>query len=212
MTSKKINDSFAEIYISYTMKNLLLLFLFVLSMQVSHVSAQKQIEVEGVVLPRTIDFKQRQLMLNGVGIRSKMWVDVYVQALYLSELSQDAERIIESNSEMAIRLQITSSMVTSDKLSKSLNKGLVKSIGDGNLANFKSQIAMLESLLNKEKTVKDDAFNLIYNSADESLWVFKNDRYEGKIPGFEFKKLFFGIWLSNKPVDEKLKNDLLGKS
>ena len=194
------------------MKNLLLLFLFVFSVQFNHVSAQKQIEVDGVVLPRTVEFKQRTLMLNGVGTRSKMWVDVYVQALYLSELSQDAETIIDSNTEMGIRLQITSSMVTSDKLSKSLNKGLMKSIGDGDITKFKSQIAILESLLNKEKTFKDDAFNLIYNSADESLWVFKNDRYEGKIPGFEFKKLFFGIWLSNKPVDDKLKNDLLGKS
>lgn len=194
------------------MKNLLLLFVFLFSVQFSQVSAQKQIEVDGVILPRTIEFKQRTLLLNGVGVRSKMWVDVYVQALYLSDLSQNAESILESNSEMAIRLQITSSMVTSEKLSKSLNKGLVKSIGDGNLSKFKSQIALLESLLNKEKTFKDDAINLIYNPADESLWVYKNDRYEGKIPGLEFKKVFFGIWLSNNPVDEKLKNDLLGKS
>ena len=194
------------------MKNLLLLFVFLFSVQFSQVSAQKQIEVDGVILPRTIEFKQRTLLLNGVGVRSKMWVDVYVQALYLSDLSQNAESILESNSEMAIRLQITSSMVTSEKLSKSLNKGLVKSIGDGNLGKFKSQIALLESLLNKEKTFKDDAINLIYNPADESLWVYKNDRYEGKIPGLEFKKVFFGIWLSDNPVDEKLKNDLLGKS
>ena len=194
------------------MKNILLLFVFVFSVQFSQVSAQKQIEVDGVILPRTIEFKQRTLMLNGVGIRSKMWVDVYVQALYLSDLSQNAESILESNSEMAIRLQITSSMVTSEKLSKSLNKGLIKSIGDGNLSKFKTQIALLESLLNKEKTFKDDAINLIYNPADESLWVYKNDRYEGKIPGLEFKKVFFGIWLSDNPVDEKLKNDLLGKS
>lgn len=194
------------------MKNFLLLFVFLFSVQFSQVSAQKQIEVDGVTLPRTIEFKQRTLLLNGVGVRSKMWVDVYVQALYLSDLSQNAESILESNSEMAIRLQITSSMVTSEKLSKSLNKGLVKSIGEGNLSKFKSQIALLESLLNKEKTFKDDAINLIYNPADESLWVYKNDRYEGKIPGLEFKKVFFGIWLSDNPVDEKLKNDLLGKS
>lgn len=194
------------------MKKTLLLFVFVFFAQFSSVSAQKQIEVDGVILPRTIEFKQRTLMLNGVGIRSKMWIDVYVQALYLSDLSQNAEAILESNSEMAIRLQITSSMVTSEKLSKSLNKGLVKSIGDGNLSKFKSQIALLESLLNKEKTFKDDAINLIYNPADESLWVFKNDKYEGKVPGLEFKKVFFGIWLSNNPVDENLKNDLLGKS
>ncbi len=193
------------------MKNLLLLLVFMVSAQFNQVCAQKEIEVEGVILPRTIEFEKRTLSLNGVGVRSKMWVEVYVQALYLSKLSQDAESIIESNTEMGVRLQITSSLVSSNKLSKSLNKGLVKSVGEENVEKFRTQIDLLEKLLNREKTVKDDAFNLIYSPSDESIWVYKNNKLEGKIQGFEFKKAFFGIWLSKKPVDEKLKNDLLGK-
>lgn len=184
----------------------LAIFLFVQSNM-----AQNQFETEGIIVPRKIEFQNKPLQLNGFGTRSKMWVDVYVQALYLTNLSQDAQYILESDTEMAVRLQIISNMVSSKKLSKSLNKGMEKSVGKENMKQFESQIVLLESLLNSEETKKDDAFNLIYNPIDTSIWVYKNDKFEGKIPGFEFKKAFFGIWLSNNPVDEDLRNDLLGK-
>ena len=189
----------------------IVLTLFTLLLFVQSNIAQTQFETEGVIVPRTIEFQKRPLQLNGFGTRSKMWVDVYVQALYLTNLTQDAQYILESDTEMAVRLQILSNLVSSKKLSKSLNKGMEKSVGEENMKQFESQILLLESLLSSEDTKKDDAFNLIYNRIDTSIWVYKNDKFEGKIPGFEFKKAFFGIWLSNNPVDEDLKNDLLGK-
>ena len=173
--------------------------------------SQDNFEQDGVILPRTLNFEGTKLELNGFGTRSKFLIDVYVQALYLTRLSQDANDILEANATMAVRLQILSSIVSSNKLSKSLNKGLRKSIGDSKMEQLKAEIATLEKLLTLQTTKKDDAFNLIYNPNDSSLWVFKNDLLLGKVPGFEFKKAFFGIWLSNNPVDEGLKNELLGK-
>jgi Chalcone isomerase-like len=194
------------------MKKILpLVFVFLLSSQFSVVFGQTEFEIEGVNVPRTIDFKDNKLSLNGYGVRSKMWIEVYVQALYLTILSQDPKEILKSDTEMAVRIQIISSMVTSKKLSKSLNKGMRKSVGDEKMKQFEKQIDQLETLLNSEETKDNDAFNLIYNPSDKSIWVFKNDKFEGKIPGFEFKEAFFGIWLSDNPVDDKLKENLLGK-
>ncbi len=184
------------------------LFAFFLLIQAQTVVAQTEFDVDGVIVPRTIDFQSRKLDLNGFGTRSKMFVEVYVQALYLSKLSQDPTEIIESDSEMAIRIQITSSMVSSGKLTKNLYKGLERSTG-GDLDKFQSQIETLKTLLS-DKIVEKDVFNLIYNPIDTSIWLYKNDELKGKIPGFDFKKAFFGIWLSNNPVDEDLKNELLG--
>ncbi|SFA84179.1 Chalcone isomerase-like [Flavobacterium swingsii] len=194
------------------MKNFLLpfftLFLFI---QSNVATAQNQFETEGVIVPRNIEFQGKTLQLNGFGTRSKMWVDVYVQALYLTTLSQEAQYILDSDTEMGIRIQILSNLVSSKKLTKSLNSGMEKSVGKENMKQFESQIILLESLMSTEETRKDDAFNLIYNPIDASIWLYKNNKLQGKIPGFEFKKAFFGIWLSNNPVDEDLKNDLLGK-
>jgi Chalcone isomerase-like len=194
------------------MKNsitLLLVFFFALSS--SRGNAQEKFSLNGVTVPRTIDFENEKLQLNGFGSRTKFWTEVYVQALYLTILSEDAKDILESDTNMGIRLQITSSLVSSQKLSKSLHKGMVKSIGEENLPQFQSQLALLEKLLNREATVQNDAFNLIYSSTEKSISVFKNNKLEGKIPGLDFKKAFFGIWLSNNPVDAELKDALLGK-
>ena len=191
-------------------KNLTLIIFF--AFLTCHFSfSQKQFDVNGVIVPRHIDFKGKQLELNGFGTRSKLWMDVYVQALYLSVLSQDAEAILNSNSIMGIRIQITSSLVTSKKLSKAFEKGLRKSIGEENIEKIRPQADILEKLIGREPTVEKDFFNLIYSPEDTSIWVYKNDKLEGKIQGLEFKKAFFGIWLSDNPVDADLKNDLLGK-
>ena len=191
-------------------KNLTLIIFFALfTCQFSY--SQKHFDVNGVIVPRHIDFKGKQLELNGFGTRSKLWMDVYVQALYLSVLSQDADAILNSNSVMGIRIQITSSLVTSKKLSKAFEKGLRKSIGEENIEKIRPQADILEKLIGREPTVEKDFFNLIFSPEDTSIWVYKNDKLEGKIPGLEFKKAFFGIWLSNNPVDADLKNDLLGK-
>ena len=56
-----------------------------------------------------------------------MWINLYVQALYLKEYSNDSQQILNSNETIATRLHITSSMVTKKKLVQALEDGFVKS-------------------------------------------------------------------------------------
>jgi hypothetical protein len=191
------------------MKKILLALTVLLTLQFTEVTAQNQITVEGIVVPRTIEFQKKKLWLNGAGSRSKMWVEVYVQALYLSQLAQDAEFILQSDTEMAMRLEITSAIVSSSKLTKAMNTGFEKSAGK-DLESLRPKIELLKSFLSDEIKEKD-VFQLVYNPTDISVWVYKNDILKGKIPGFDFKKALFGIWLSNLAVDDQLRDNLLGK-
>ncbi|REG98122.1 chalcone isomerase family protein [Flavobacterium aquicola] len=174
----------------------------------SEAIAQKQIVFEGVTIPRTMKFENKTLQLNGAGSRSKMWVEVYIQALYLSQLSQNPKEIINDNVEMSIRIEITSALVSSGKLTRAINAGFEKSAGD-TFESFKPRMELLKGFLADEIT-KGDVYELTYSPADTSIWIIKNGELKGKIPGFDFKKVFFGIWLGDKPVDEDLKNNLLG--
>lgn len=191
-----------------TMKKTILMAL--LSLMSGFVSqAQTQFEQDGVTIPRTIEIQKKSLQLNGFGTRSKAWVDVYVQALYLSQLSQDGAFIVDSEADMAIRIQITSKLVTSHKLTKNMEIGFEKSCGN-NLAAMQPRIDMLKSML-ADKIVEKDVFILAYNTLEESVAVYKNDELKGKIPGLDFKKALFGIWLAENPADKDLKEELLGK-
>ncbi|HSD08549.1 chalcone isomerase family protein [Flavobacterium sp.] len=191
------------------MKKIILgLILIVSVLFSSDAIAQKEIVFEGVTLPRTMKFENKTLQLNGAGSRSKMWVEVYIQALYLSQLSQNPTEIINDNSEMSIRIEITSALVSSGKLTRALNAGFEKSAG-AEFEKYKSKMELLKNYL-ADDIVKGDVFELTYAPVDSSMWIIKNGQLKGKIPGMDFKKVFFGIWLGDRPVDEDLKKSLLG--
>lgn len=193
------------------MKKVLFIFALLSAVVINPANAQKAFTVNGVDIPRTIEFKGVTLTLNGVGQRSKFFTDLYIQALYLTKFSQDANQILESNNEMAVSLHITSGLISSKKLSKALAKGMEKSVGESGVLKFAKELKELEDLLSTEETKMGDVFELTFNPQDESLWITKNKIYRGKIKGLNFKKAFYGIWLSENPVDKGLKEDLLGK-
>ena len=78
------------------------------------VNAQKT--VAGVKVDAKMNLEGQSLVLNGAGTRVKMFMDMYVGALYLSKKSANAKEIIESKDAAAIKLNIVSGMITSDKM------------------------------------------------------------------------------------------------
>ncbi|KFF18395.1 chalcone isomerase family protein [Flavobacterium hydatis] len=191
------------------MKNLLLLFTLILTFQASTVTAQKTFTIDGVTIPRTIQFQSKALSLNGGGGKSTMWPGTYLQALYLLQLSQDSKYILDSDSPMAMRIEVTSSTVSTPKLLKAIDDNFKKTYS-GNIETLRPKIEEFKSYFMGEIN-KKTIFKLVYSPSDSSVWIYKNSQLKGKISGVEFKKALFGIWLSKTPADPKLKNQLLGK-
>ena len=54
-----------------------------------------------------------------------------------------------------------------------------------------------------------DYYEFIY-LPDAGTNVLKNSEYIDTIPGIEFKKAFFGIWISKNPIQKNLKKAMLG--
>src|SRR6187402_737882 len=77
-----------------------------------------QTVIEGKTFPNSLSTEKGDLVLNGGGVREKMWIDVYVGALYLTAKSNNATEIVSGDKEMAVRLHIVSSMVNSENMSE----------------------------------------------------------------------------------------------
>lgn len=171
--------------------------------------ASSQVTYNGVTLPATLKAGDQSINLNGGGIRKKLFFKLYTGGLYLAEKTSDANTIINADKAMAVKLQITSAMISSENMSEAINEGFGKST-KGNTAPLKSQIDKFVATFGKEEIVEGNVFDIVYvpGSGVES---YKNGKLQSTIPGLEFKKALFGIWLCDEPADEDLKEGMLGK-
>jgi len=167
-----------------------------------------QEEIAGIRPAKTIVVGNSNLNLNGAGVRTKYFMDMYVGALYLKTKSNDQKEIINTNESMAITLDIVSSFITSKKMIDAVNEGFQNST-NGNTAPFKTEIETFKDFF-KAEINKGDHFLIAYEKG-VGIVVTKNGNKMPPIKGFEFKKALFGIWFCDKPADKDLMIGMLGK-
>lgn len=168
-----------------------------------------QVTINGVTLPATVKAGDASLSLNGGGIRKKLFFKLYVGGLYLSEKSSNAKAIVNADKPMAVKLQITSGMISSENMSEAITEGFEASTG-GNTAPLKSKIDEFVNTFKKSEIVEGNVFDIVYVPG-KGVESYKNGKLEGTIDGMDFKKALFGIWLGEKPADDDLKEAMLGK-
>ena len=108
---------------------------------------------------------------------------------------------------MAIRIDVTSDMVTADAMKKALSEGLEKSTKN-NTSNISNEIKQLASSFNSS-VISGDFYEFIF-IPEIGIHVIKNKELVEIIPGIDFKQAFFGIFLSDNPIQKNLKKAMLG--
>ena len=180
-------------------KLVIYLFIIIGIFSVSTISANEP--------PQAIEFEGSTLILNGKGTRVVFFMKVYDGSLYLETKSKDADEIINSTSPMALRIDVISEMVTADAMKKALSEGLEKSTNN-NTVHILNEIGQLSSSFNSSVS-SGDFYEFIY-IPEIGTHVLKNNELVELIPGLDFKKAFFGIFLSNNPIQKNLKKAMLG--
>ena len=164
--------------------------------------------VEGVDVPDTYSAMDTELTLNGAGTRSKWFMDLYVGGLYVPETIDDGEAVINADEPQAITLHIISGMITSERMTEATLEGFEAST-DGDMASIQEDVDQFMAVFQEEIT-EGDVFDLVYLPG-EGVRVLKNGEQKDTVGGLEFKKALFGIWLSDKPAQEDLKEKMLGQ-
>jgi Chalcone isomerase-like len=64
----------------------------------SPIAGAARMTLAGVTLPETVDVERNSLVLNGIGLRKKLFIEVYVGGLYLAAReSSAAKSLVASN-------------------------------------------------------------------------------------------------------------------
>ncbi len=157
----------------------------------------------------------KKLVLNGGGNRTKFFINVYYCNLYVpTELKgKSAKSIITANAPMSVVMYIKTSKLTSEKFIDAIREGFQKSKSSGYPTNKSEQF------INLFKGVKMNTGDVVYlnyvpGKGVMASYKFKAEgktKFMGTIPGLNFKKALYAIWLGPDPVQSNLKNAMLGQ-
>ena len=163
--------------------------------------------IYGADTPDQIEYQGSTMTKNGQGTRIIFFMKVYEGSLYLETKSANAPDIINLDAPMAIRIDVSSQMVTADAMKKALSEGLAKSTGN-NTDSIIKEINQLSSSFDTAVST-GDYYEFIY-LPEMGTHVLKNSELVELIKGIDFKKAFFGIFLSDNPIQKNLKKAMLG--
>ncbi len=149
-----------------------------------------------------------KLVLNGMGLREKFWVDVYVGSLYLPAKSDDVAEILSRPGPWRVQLDFIYKEVAQDKLVDGWRESFEKNQNPETLQKIEAQIEQFYGYFDSNVVAKEqDAFDYI---PGQGVLVTRNDKELGLVEGEDFKNALLEIWLGNKPADKQLKKGMLG--
>jgi len=187
-----------------SMKNLFIIgiiFLLIPSAQAA--------ELSGVFVKDQVTAENGEtLLLNGIGLREKFWIDIYVGSLYLVNKTDNVAEILSVPHASRIQMDFVYKEVAKEKLLKAWREGFSKNQSKQAMTALKDRIDQFYSYFDKN-VVANDQYILDYIPG-KGTTVTKNNQVLGLIPGEDFKNALLEIWLGNFPADKKLKLGMLG--
>lgn len=180
------------------MKSLIIILIALMSFNI--LSA----ELDGIKFEDKIKLENKDLILNGIGIRKAtiFKVKVYYGGLYIEQKSTDFNTFLNSTAPKQIVMNFVHD-VEAKKLRNGFNDGM--EAANKNHASFKAQMEKFNACVTD--VVKGDKF-IVSFLADGVILTAKGKACE-KIANGEFSKALLSIWFIN-PTDENLSHGLLG--
>lgn len=158
----------------------------------------------GVTLPETATVGGQSLVLNGMGLREKMFFDIYVGGLYLPAKTSDARAAIEQDAPKRVLMHFVYSEVSAAQLREAFEEGRTKHpAGAAQLPAFEQLYGWLDAVHPGDEVVFD-----YVPGAGTSVTV--KGTHKGTLPGAEFMKVLFSVYLGDHPPTTALKTGLLG--
>ena len=163
-------------------------------------------EVAGVKLEDKATVGGQELLLNGAGLRTKVFFKVYVAGLYLPQKQTTAAGVLNQKPR---RVHLTLMRdLSSEQLLEALHSGLDANNSATEMDAIKKETEQLTTIFSSLKEAKKGSvINLDY--VDGATKISFNGGDKGSIAGEPFNRALLKVWLGDKPVQDDLKKALL---
>ena len=166
-------------------------------------------DVAGIKIPDSAKVEGQELKLNGAGVRTRMFIKVYVAGLYLEQKANAADAVLGNKGVKRIALYIMRDL-KADVFSSALQDGLMANNSAAEMAKIEDRIKEFNGILSGAGGVKKgDVVQLDYLPVAGTRVVINGDT-KGAIGGEDFYRALLKVWLGEKPIDADLKKNLLG--
>jgi hypothetical protein len=160
-----------------------------------------------VNLPDSVSIDGRDCLLNGVGLRKKLFISVYLGALYLPGPSGDAAAVINLDEPKQVLLHFIYSKVSASQLKEAWEDGFKNNVKQG-LEPLKERIASFMAFFD-EDMAGGERIIFTYRPGRGTTVTIKG-RERGTIEGADFMRALFSVWFGEAPPDKGLKKGMLG--
>jgi hypothetical protein len=166
-------------------------------------------EVAGVKLDDKTRVESRELVLNGAGLRKRVFFNVYVIGLYLPEKKSDANSIMALAGPKRAAIHMLRD-VGAEQFSEALVDGMRANHSEAEYKTLEPRVKELTDIMVEVKEAKKGS-TIALDWTGSATRVSVNGQPVGKsIGGEDFYRALLRIWLGEKPVQEDLKRSLLG--
>ncbi len=162
-------------------------------------------ELAGVTMPDTVQVGGKTLVLNGLGLRTKFMVKVYVVGLYLEQKSSDPDAILKTDARRSIVMHFVHGASQSQ-----MANAFDDSFRDNSPEAAKTLKADIDKLLAALEPVKDGDQMIFTYVPGTGITFALNGKEKLTIAGPAFAPVLFSVWLGPKPPNADLKKGILG--
>ena len=172
--------------------------------------AGQPLKIESITYEPQANVNGEQLLLNGAGLRTKIFFKVYTAGLYLKAPARRNTEAMAQNSAARVRLGLLRD-VSCASFIDSLNDGIKANLQPAKEKAISAGLEALRSLMRSIGDVKTgDIIDFDY-SPDKGTTVHLNDKPVGEPigGGRALYNAVLAIWLGDNAIDDGLKKKLL---
>jgi len=162
-------------------------------------------ELAGVEMPDAATVGGEKLVLNGMGLRKKLFIKVYVAGLYLPAKQSDGKKVLAADTPRRTEMHFLYG-VDRQKICDAWDEAL-----EGNVSRPSAElVSQFETLCSWMQDMEKGQRMTYTYEPGEGTAVEVAGKARGTIPGKAFADALWSAWIGARPATTDLREGLLG--